>query len=95
MNGKSGDIVHVSITGLGWWDNLIAPGETAVVEALCEENEVGDGVIYREDDLGQKVSSIRNQLACGMITYHRGENILQDSAQDVEDISEQPDNEKL
>ena len=28
----------------GWWDNLIAPGETAVVEALREENEVGEKV---------------------------------------------------
>ena len=33
------------------WYWLIAPGETAVVEALGEKDDVGDGVVYGEYNL--------------------------------------------
>ncbi len=56
--------------------DLVLPREATVVEALEHEDDVGDGVIYGEDD-------------------HGGQNSLQDGAKDVEDIAEQPDDDKL
>lgn len=36
---------------------VIAPSESAVVEALCKEYQIGDGIIDGEDDLATPVST--------------------------------------
>lgn len=37
--------------GLGGRRRLVAPCESAVVEALTEEDDVGNGIVYSKDDL--------------------------------------------
>lgn len=54
----------------------IMPSESAIVEALAEENNVGERIVNGKND-------------------HGGEDALKDSAKDVEDISEEPDDDEL
>lgn len=66
--------------GLGWWGcrrgHVVSQGKAAVVEALGQQDHVGDGVVDGEND-------------------HGGQHALQHGAQNVEDIAEQPDDDKL
>lgn len=39
------------VGGLRRWDWIVAPCESAVVEALCQENKVGDRIVDGKNDL--------------------------------------------
>lgn len=58
------------------WSRLVAPRESAVVEQLAEQYNVGNGVVYRQDD-------------------HCGKHSLQYSAEYIEYISQQPNDDEL
>lgn len=38
------------LLGIWRWFDLVFPGEAAIVEALAEENDVGEGIVDGEDD---------------------------------------------
>jgi hypothetical protein len=37
---------------LWWMDNLIAPGKASIVKALTQKNNIGNRVVYGENDHG-------------------------------------------
>lgn len=67
----------------------VAPGESAIVKALAEEDEIGDRIVDGENDLESRwVSNWRlGEGAKNAKSYHGRQDALQDSTQNIEDIA--------
>ena len=75
---------------------IITPCESTVVEALGQQYNVCQGIVDGQNNLEVKklASKVPNVLRTEM-PYHCRQNALHDGADNVEDISEQPDNDEL
>lgn len=81
--------------GRGWRGRLVAPGESTVVKELAQKHNVGNCVVKRQDDLKTDKSASSRGHASRLVAYHGRENSLQNRPENVEDIAQEPDNDKL
>ena len=74
---------------IGWWfRHIVLEREAFIVEALRKEDNVGQGIVHGENDLGSQLYF--GEQASVTSSYHCGKNALQDGSKDVENISDQP-----
>jgi len=90
--GRLADVVGSRLRGRR---QLVAPGETAVVEALGQQDNVGYRVVDGQDDLRGPCQPAGTSNGGARATYHGGKDTLQDGAEDVKDIAQQPDDDEL
>ena len=62
---------------------------------MDEEDDIGDGIVDGEYDLQSRVSTALIPLLVNRATDHRGKDTLEDGAENVEDITEEPHDDEL
>jgi len=79
-------------TGLIWYS--VTQSEAAIVEALAEQDDVGQGVIDCENDLKLSVG-VALEMGSRAQTHHSRQHLLCYSTNDVCEITEEPYYDKL